>query len=307
MIYRRLFRLAVVICLLIALFTSRNAIAWGISQVLISSVAGADIRDPSKILQDAFGTIPVQFSDGREEEVQIGQEDIPIQIQLIRPDYPANIIGPKILVYHTHTDEAYTRENNETYEETSVWRSYDNDYNIVRVGTELSNQLQKRGAQVWHATTNHAAPKLSTAYSRSIKTMQSAKDQENIKIFIDVHRDGSNVPKTRKNNQPAQAQIMFVVGTGEGKNGQTYDPKPDWKKNLAFAQRVTDLLNQVENGIAKQPMLRVDRYNQHMGLCLLIEVGDNQNTLTEVLSDIPLLSTCIMKALQETSNFSVTP
>ena len=63
--------------------------------------------------------------------------------------------------------------------------------NIVTVGERLAELLRDRyGISVIHDTTDHEPPKLSTAYSRSVETMEKYKEEyPSITIFIDVHRD----------------------------------------------------------------------------------------------------------------------
>ena len=49
--------------------------------------------------------------------------------------------------------------------------------------------------------------------------------------------------------------------------------------------------------MGKEPMVRTDRFNQHMApYCLLIEVGNERNTLTEVMNTVGLLSQALAKA-----------
>ena len=47
--------------------------------------------------------------------------------------------APRILIYHTHTYEAYEITETETYTPTEKWRTRDEQYNMVAVGDALAH------------------------------------------------------------------------------------------------------------------------------------------------------------------------
>lgn len=49
----------------------------------------------------------------------------------------------KLLIYHTHTSESYTPSEEFPYEMTGNFRTTDLNYTVARVGTELTNYLDK--------------------------------------------------------------------------------------------------------------------------------------------------------------------
>ena len=51
---------------------------------------------------------------------------------------------PTILIYHTHTTEAYTQTDGYEYEETTQWRTDDTDKSIVAVGEKLCTLLHEK-------------------------------------------------------------------------------------------------------------------------------------------------------------------
>lgn len=67
-------------------------------------------------------------------------------------------------------------------------RTADPEYSVVRVGTELTKLLEERGFEVVHDLTDHEPPRLGTAYTRSLKTLESYADQH-FDLYIDLHRD----------------------------------------------------------------------------------------------------------------------
>lgn len=206
---------------------------------------------------------------------------------------------PQVLIYHTHTTEAYRQTENSKYVETSDWRTDDNNNNIVRVGEELAIALRKYGINVIHDTTNHEPPKLGTSYERSLITMETYKAKyPSLKLYIDVHRDAYGGSGGEKDyitiDDEKAARMMFVVGTGEGKTGQGFSVKPDFKSNYQLALRITNEINKLNENFMRPIRVKTGRYNQHVANnCLLVEVGHNMNTLEEALVSVKYLAKAI--------------
>ena len=89
-----------------------------------------------------------------------------LRVEVIR-DTPAPCVKKSILIYHTHTWEAYAQVEDAPYQETEKWRTKDNRANVVAVGEALTASLRALGFQVVHDTTAFEPPKLSDAYTRS--------------------------------------------------------------------------------------------------------------------------------------------
>ena len=82
------------------------------------------------------------------------------------------------------------------------------------------------------------------------------------------------------------AKLMVLIGRGDG-----FQEKPFYEENLAFAEKLTEQLNALRQGICKDVLVKKNRYNQHAGIhSILIEVGNNQNTLEEALASMPILA-----------------
>lgn len=190
-----------------------------------------------------------------------------------------------ILIYHTHTTEAYRQVDGETYKESSSWRTKDENRSIVAVGEKLKTELEKYGFNVLHDTTDHEPPKLATAYSRSIITMEQYKKKyPDIDVYIDVHRDAAGDNTSNNDyvtiNGEQCAKLMFVVGKGTA--ASVKGDKPNWKANYALAESITEQLQSIKKGFARDIRLKPGRYNQHISdMSLLVEVGHNKNTLTQ--------------------------
>ena len=67
-----------------------------------------------------------------------------LHVEVIR-DTPAPSTKKSILIYHTHTWEAYAQVEDAPYQETEKWRTKDNRANVVAVGEALTASLRALG------------------------------------------------------------------------------------------------------------------------------------------------------------------
>lgn len=211
----------------------------------------------------------------------------------------------RVLIYHTHTYEAYTAEADAPYAETEAWRTADERHNMLRVGEELSALLASLGFAVTHDTGVYEPPDLTGAYGRSLQMLQARQEAgERYDLYIDLHRDAYIESQTGENavviGDERVARLMLLIGKGEGQTSEGFDQRPDWEANLALAQRVTDALNQQREGLCKPVRIKSGRFNQHIApCCVLVEAGNNRNTLAEALSAMPYLADAIRAALAQ--------
>ena len=199
----------------------------------------------------------------------------------------------RVFIYHTHTYEAYEMDADHPYRPTEQWRTADAQCNVVRVGEELAACLRAAGIIATHDTTAYEPPRLSTAYSRSLEGLQRAAD-EGYDLYIDLHRDsyskgnGANVVSLEGTDT---ARILFLIGQGTGTD---FDEKPEWQENEKAARILSDLLNQRADGLSRGIALKSGRYNQQAATpSMLIEVGNNKNTLPEALAAMEPLARAI--------------
>lgn len=231
-------------------------------------------------------------------------DKIKIEILGFASDKPkkffVNAKGPQILIYHTHTQEAYRQIKGQEYVEVGSWRTAQHDSSIVAVGSALEKRLEEHGYTVLHDTTNHEPPALNTAYTRSLKTMEKyKKEYSSINVFIDVHRDAyGNIAAGSKDfvlvNGEECARIMFVVGTGE-----QHTKKPNYESNYKLALAITNQMESIKKGFTRPIRVKTGRYNQHVSdMCLLIEVGHNANALQQAINTTRYIALALSKVLE---------
>jgi len=204
----------------------------------------------------------------------------------------------RVLIYHTHTYEAYTATEKHPYVPTETWRTANNERNVVAVGAYLADILRSAGVEVTHDISAYEPPALSSAYERSLAMLEKRiANGEQYDLYIDLHRDAyseGNGPNTVQINDESAARLMLLVGKGTGQTGAGYDKKPDFEKNKTLAQTLTNRMNLQTEGLCRPVSVKSGRYNQHIApCCVLIEVGNNRNTLEEALCAMPSLANAI--------------
>jgi len=225
-------------------------------------------------------------------------EDASVQIEIIADKQETHPFAntQSILIYHTHTHEAYEQTETSSYEALEAWRTEDEQHSVVRIGAALEDELSKLGYFVVHDRTDHEKDNMDLAYVRSLETLEAY--SLDFDLVIDIHRDAyvEGLPRCLEADGERYAQIMLLVGNGDSYQGAE---RPDYEKNLSFAQQLTRTLNQMQEGIARNVTIKKGRYNQHIGKnSVLIEVGHNQNTLDEALASVPILAKSIAKILK---------
>ncbi len=209
--------------------------------------------------------------------------------------------APQILIIHTHSSEAYTQAGLDRYQPSDSYRTENTEFNIVRIGDELTDILQQAGLNVIHDRGIYDYPSYTGSYTRSAEAVSRyLSDYPSINVVIDMHRDalGSDgvVYKTMAEEDGSVAsQIMLLVGTDE--SGLEH---PNWRGNLAFALYLQDAVNSVNPTLMRPVDLVRERYNQHLSpASLIMEVGSSGNTLQEALAAIRLFGAAAAPALAE--------
>ena len=226
-----------------------------------------------------------------------------IRIEVVRRTPQPEPAGPvRVLIYHTHTWEAYEPTADAPYQPTQRWRTMDHAHNVARVGEELAMHLRELGMEVVHDATDLEPPDLSTAYTRSLALLEAYHARgETFDVYIDLHRDAFNSSMRNTNTVSADgvemARITLVIGKGTGQTGVGFDQRPNWEANLVLAQAITGALNAQAPNLARPVLIKSQRYNQHFAeSAVLVEVGNNGNTLAQALAAMPYLARAIERA-----------
>ena len=276
----------VLIAILVSFWMNGKTRAAGLH--VLSADSGAVVEAAAAFsVSDSMPVVPLFGEDVLPENEHTDAEADDIIIEVVRADNIEQAARPRVLIYHTHTCEAYEQVNDDPYVETETWRTADQAHSVVRVGEALAQLLTSQGFEVVHDMTDHENPQLSTAYTRSLKTLEGYREEE-FDLYIDLHRDAwnSSMEDSVLIDGQMAAQLMVLIG-----NGGNYEVKPDYEANLQFARLLTDRLNRLSPGVCREVMVKNGRYNQHMNTpSILIEVGHNKNTLQQALSSMPVLA-----------------
>ena len=207
----------------------------------------------------------------------------------------------QILIIHTHASEAYTQAGIDRYSPSDTARTEDTQFNVVRIGDELSDILSAAGLNVIHDRGIYDYPSYTGSYTRAGEAIeQYLQSCPGIRIVLDIHRDalGSNgvVYKTMAEEEGTVAsQIMLLVGTDE--SGLEH---PYWRSNLALALYLQNAVNSAFPTLMRPVALVPQRYNQQLTPgSLIVEVGSSGNTLREALTAVRLFGYAVAPALLE--------
>ncbi len=197
--------------------------------------------------------------------------------------------GPKVLIYHTHSQEAFADSRKGEESDT-----------IVGVGEYLA-QLLNETYQI--PTLHHKGVydlidgKLdrSRAYELALPEVEKIlKENPSIEVVIDLHRDGvgDSTHLVEEINGKPTAQIMFFNGMSRTKaNGPIeYLKNPYIEDNLAFSLQM-QLAAQKYPGFTRRIYLKSYRYNMHVTpKTLLVEAGAQTNTVEEMRNAMEILA-----------------
>ena len=207
----------------------------------------------------------------------------------------------QILIIHTHSSEAYTQAGLDRYQPSDRGRTEDTQFNVVRIGDELTEIFSEYGLGVIHDRAIYDYPSYTGSYNRSGAAVeQYMESYPSISIVLDIHRDalGSEgvVYKTMAEEEGSVAsQIMLLCGTDA--SGLEH---PGWRQNLGLALYMQNAVVQSHPTLMRPVQLVRERYNQHLSPgSIIVEVGSSGNTLQEALAAIRLFGAASSAALLE--------
>lgn len=197
---------------------------------------------------------------------------------------------PKILIYHTHSQEAFKDS-----------KAGDKKTSIVGMGDILTKELN----DTYRIPTMHhegvydligGKMDRSRAYQLAeVKVRKILKKYPSIEVVIDLHRDGvgNNTHLVTSIDGKKTGQIMFFNGLSRTKkNGDiAYLKNPYIQDNLAFSMQMQLAAAKKYPGFTRRIYLKSYRYNMHlMPKYLLIEAGAQTNTVKEMQRSMKVLA-----------------
>lgn len=210
----------------------------------------------------------------------------------------------EVLIYHTHTSEAYSKNFTGFYYTDMETRTQNQDMSVVAVGEELKKALEAQGIGVVHDTTVNDTL-YNGSYSRSWEVLQNNLEQHpGIQVTIDLHRDSMTTQEGVKYKPTVlvdgrkAAQVMFLAGCDADGGWGDF---PDWKENLHLILRAQQAATQLYPDLVRPLNFSNSKYNMNATKgSMLIEVGTEVNTISEakysgrLLGEIlgPVLKSC---------------
>ena len=211
---------------------------------------------------------------------------------------PKEVGLPQILIYHSHSQEAFCDSREGKVEDT-----------IVGVGDYLTELLSETyGYQVMHVTEKFdlAGGELdrSKAYDYARAWLEPVlKENPSIQVVIDLHRDG--VPDDRRLvteiNGKETAQLLFYNGLSYtvSQGAVSYLPNPYIEENLAFSFQLEYQAALYYPELYRGIYLAGLRYNLHLRpRALLLEAGAQTNTVQEVKNAMEPFADILDRVLQ---------
>ncbi len=188
--------------------------------------------------------------------------------------------GPQILIYHTHSQEAFADS-----------LPGDEGTSIVGVGDRLAQILTEQyGYQVLHHRAKYDLESRNDAYAESLPDLERIlAENPSIQVVIDLHRDavaeGTRLV-TEVDGRPT-ARFMFFNGLSRTKKtgSISYLYNGNQGGNLAFSFQMQLAAETYYPGLARKIYLKGYRYNLHLlPRSLLIELGAQTNTVEEAMN-----------------------
>lgn len=188
--------------------------------------------------------------------------------------------GYQILIYHTHSQEAFI---------DSV--PGDKSTTIVGAGDRLAQILTERyGYRVLHHTGEYDVEYRDDAYSRSLPEIEKIlAENPEIQVVIDLHRDEVAEGTKLVTDFQGRPTARFMFFNGLSYTRQTgkiaYLENENLEGNLAFSFQMQAACNEYFPGLTRRIYLKGYRYNMHLKeRSLLIEMGAQNNTVEEIMN-----------------------
>ncbi len=233
----------------------------------------SDLLNFDYLLSNFFVVDSVTSLNGQRYKVE---EYIDMDLSLTK-----NANEPQILIFHTHSQEAFLDSKKGEKSDT-----------IVGVGEVLTKLLREKGYNVIHDTSCYdvinGVLDRSKAYTYANENIAKIlKEHPTIEVVLDIHRDGVREDLrlvTEIDGKPT-AQVMFFNGISyTNLNGEIeYLKNPNLDTNLAMSLQMQLLTKAYYPDWTRRMYIHAYRYClHHRGRSMLVEVGAQNNTVEEV-------------------------
>lgn len=264
-------------------------------------VFSPDFVESSPPLLPEVREIPIpSFSDPEAVDLYYAVNKDPDIASLLAKPLQWELYGeePQVLILHTHATESYTQKG-EPYAETSAWRTLDEAYNMLSVGSLVAEVLTQSGIPTLQDRTLHDYPSYNGSYTHARKSIRDyLKEYPSIQLILDLHRDASGTEDSQMRTHVSfrgrdSAQLMVVLGTNHG----------DYEENLSLGLKLHAQLEKQVPGIMRPLQLRSSRFNQDLSPgALLIEVGAAGNSHAEALMAAQQLAKAVIALARGTAS-----
>ncbi|MBU5315797.1 stage II sporulation protein P [Clostridium bornimense] len=197
-----------------------------------------------------------------------------------------NSIKPKVLIYHTHTGEAFV-----PYQASSR----NENENIISVGEELTKELNRYNIDVVHDKTVNDGNYMA-AYSASRETVRrNLATYNSFDIIIDLHRDAvSNKGAVTGNiNGVTLARPMFVYDTSV----------PNINENLRIVEGLRNIIDRDFPNLRRDDFVYTStssKFNADLSTnSILIEMGSEASNLGEAKNTARIIARAISEYLKK--------
>lgn len=250
-----------------------------------------NIDEPLTILESDFGYKLNSNTELVYNENYTSEETIEKVISYMDKETSSN---PLVYIYNSHQTEGYSSEYLEGYDITP---------NVLMASYLLKEKLEKLNIPTLVEESNipefmrinNWVHKDSYKASR-FYLLDTINKYSSVKLFIDLHRDAiSKENSTIIINNKKYAKVLFVVG-------KEHD---NYKKNLDLANNLNNKITKsyptLSRGVMEKEGSGVNGiYNQDLSEnSLLLELGGNENNISEVLNTIEIVSGIIKEYLDE--------